>query len=126
MTRRNMTTPLPPVSQSEWERVQRLAAVAGLAGCALFIIVGLLLHLSGGITSPLQFLLSYLVAYNFWLGVALGCLVILMLQYVTGGGWGFAIRRVLESGTRTLHVMAILFIPIPVGIALPALSTWTE
>jgi hypothetical protein len=56
------------------------------------------------------------VAYNFWLGIALGSLVILMLQYVTGGAWGFAIRRILESGTRTLLLLAVLFIPILVGM----------
>jgi hypothetical protein len=112
------------VTQAEWDRVQRLALIAAVAGCAGFVVLGLLLHLLGGITSPLQFFLSYLVAYNFWLGVALGCLVILMLQYVTGGAWGFTIRRVAESGTRTLLLLALLFIPLLFG--LHALYEWAQ
>ena len=38
-----------------------------------------------------------------------------MLQHLTGGGWGFVIRRVLEAATRTLPLMAILFMPIILG-----------
>jgi hypothetical protein len=103
------------VSQSEWDRWQHRAAIVAVSGCAAFVVIGLLLYFLGGLRGPLQFFLSYLVAYNFWLGVALGSLVVLMLQYVTGGAWGFAIRRVLESGTRTLLLLAVLFIPILVG-----------
>ena len=33
---------------------------------------------------------SYLIAYLFWLGIALGCLPILMLHHLVGGAWGFA------------------------------------
>lgn len=119
-----MTTPLPTVSQAEWDRVQRMAVIAALAGGAGFIVLGLLFSSLGALTSPVQFFLSYLVAYNFWLGIALGSLVILMLQYVTGGGWGFAVRRVLESGTRTLLLLAILFIPILLGLHF--VYVWTE
>src|SRR5262245_28360438 len=119
-----VTTPLPTVSQAEWDRVQRMAVIAALAGGAGFIVLGLLFSSLGALTSPVQFFLSYLVAYNFWLGIALGSLVILMLQYVTGGGWGFAVRRVLESGTRTLLLLAILFIPILLGLHF--VYVWTE
>jgi len=110
-----VTTMLPPVSQAEWDRWQRSAAVAAVAGCATFACVGFFLYFLGGVNSWLQFFLSYLVAYNFWLEVALGSLVLLMLQYVTGGAWGFVIRRVLESGTRTLLLLAVLFVPILLG-----------
>ena len=44
-----------------------------------------------------QFFHSYLVAYMFWAGIALGSLALLMLQHLTGGGWGLVIRRVLEA-----------------------------
>src|SRR5439155_4888538 len=50
--------------------------------------------------------------------------VILMLQYVTGGGWGFAIRRITESGARTLVLLALLFIPILLGVHW--LYLWTQ
>jgi len=38
-----------------------------------------------------------------------------MLQHLTGGGWGFVIRRVLEAATRTLPLILILFVPIVLG-----------
>jgi hypothetical protein len=69
----------------------------------------------GNIDSPRQFFLSYLVAYNFWLAIALGSLVILMLQFVSGGMWGYIIRRVLEAGVVTLIPLAVLFLPILFG-----------
>jgi hypothetical protein len=110
-----VATILPQVSQTEWSRWQRWSAVVAVSGCTAFAVIGLLLYFMGGLRGPVQFFVSYLVAYNFWLEVALGSLVILMLQYVTGGAWGFAIRRLLESGTRTLLLLAVLFIPILFG-----------
>ena len=38
----------------------------------------------------------------------------LMLQYVTGGKWGLLLRRPLEAMTRTLPLVAVMFIPIVV------------
>ena len=35
-----------------------------------------------------------------------------MIQHLTGGAWGLVARRVLEAATRTLPLMALLFIPI--------------
>ena len=62
-----------------------------------------------------QFFQAYLIGWTFWTGIAVGSLALLMLQHLTGGGWGFVIRRVLEAATRTLPIMAILFIPIILG-----------
>jgi len=90
------------------ERFQRPALVAGaaaLAACAI-----------GGFFQPEQFFRSYLFAFLFWAGVALGCLAVTMLHHVTGGAWGLAIRRPLESGTRTLSLVAVLFLPIAFGL----------
>jgi hypothetical protein len=62
-----------------------------------------------------QFFPAYLIGWTFWTGISVGSLALLMLQHMTGGGWGFVIRRVLEAATRTLPVMAILFVPIILG-----------
>jgi len=56
-----------------------------------------------------------LIGWTFWTGIAIGSLALLMLQHLTGGGWGLVIRRVLEAATRTLPFMAILFLPIILG-----------
>jgi len=70
---------------------------------------------AGAFIDRKQFLQAYLVGWTFWTGIAIGSLALLMLQHLTGGGWGFVIRRVLEAATRTLPIMAILFLPIAVG-----------
>src|SRR5687768_13973055 len=62
-----------------------------------------------------QFFEAYLIGWTFWTGIAVGSLALLLLQHLTGGGWGFVIRRILEASTRTLPVMAVLFIPILLG-----------
>src|SRR5687768_601591 len=62
-----------------------------------------------------QFFEAYLIGWTFWTGIAIGSLALLMLQHLTGGGWGFVIRRILEASTRTLPAMAVLFIPILLG-----------
>jgi hypothetical protein len=77
---------------------------------------GLALCAVAGVFSRDQFFRSYLVAYLFWLGVALGCLAIVMLYHLTGGRWGAVIRRLLESGMRTIPVMALLVVPLIPGI----------
>jgi hypothetical protein len=89
-------------------RLQRNAMVAG--GIAL------LLCIFGAIKSPQVFFPSYLMAYLLVLGLALGSLGLLMLQHLTGGHWGIVIRRPLESATRTLPLLAVLFLPIVFGM----------
>ena len=74
--------------------------------------LGLLGAAAGFFIAPDQFFRSYLLAFVFWVGLTLGSLVILMIHHVGGGDWGFAIRRLLEAGTRTLPLMFILVIPI--------------
>jgi len=78
-------------------------------------VVFLLLLGVGAIINRPQFFHSYLVGYLFWAGIALGSLALLMLQHLTGGHWGLVIRRVLEAATRTLPLVAVLFLPIIIG-----------
>src|SRR5262249_16356797 len=59
---------------------------------------------------------AYLFAYVFFTGLSLGCLAVVMLHHSTGGAWGIPIRRMLESGTRTLPLIAVLFLPVALGM----------
>jgi hypothetical protein len=81
------------------------AGISGLLACAV-----------GWFTSPERFFQSYLVGFLFWSGVALGCLAVLMLQHITGGRWGAVIRRIMESGSRTLPLVALKFVPLLFGL----------
>jgi hypothetical protein len=85
------------------------AAIVGVIGLAL-LAAGFFL------VSPNQFYRSYVWSYLFILGLGLGPMAWLMLQYVTGGAWGVMIRRPAEAATRTIPLLLLLFIPIVIGI----------
>jgi hypothetical protein len=59
---------------------------------------------------------SYLFAYLFWLGFALGSMAIVALHNLTGGNWGVLVRRPAEAAAMTLPLMFVLFIPILLGL----------
>ncbi len=54
------------------------------------------------------YLLGYMISFSF----AGGGLVLLMLQYVSGGKWGLLLRRPLEAMSRTIWVVGLMFVPI--------------
>lgn len=89
-------------------RLQRPAFIVGVAALALCAIE---LFLNRG-----QFFRSYLVGYFFWLEVALGSMGVLMVHHLLGGTWGVLIRRIAEAAMMTLPLMAVLFIPIALGV----------
>src|SRR5579883_471068 len=84
----------------------------------------LVISIIGAIFSPQQFFRSYLMGYLFWIGLALGSMALVMVQHLTGGAWGVVTRRTLESAMLTLPSLAILFIPILVGV--PDLYSWSH
>ena len=79
---------------------------------------------AGALANPDQFFRSYLLAFVFWNGLTIGSLAVLMLQYLTGGAWGIAIRRELEAATRTLPLMVLAFLPVLFGAH--RLYEWTH
>lgn len=90
------------------------AAVVAILGGSAALGVGAVAALTG--RSPAALLQSYLLAYVFWLGIALGCLGLLMLHYVVGGRWGVPIRRLLEAGVGTLPLLLVLLVPLLLGL----------
>ncbi len=106
-----MSTGSPSITTPEnWARLQRYSIIAAGCGLAVFFVFAVT-PLAG--PHPLtQSLVSYFVAVNFWLAFPLGCQVLLMTQYLTGGAWGVLLRPILEVGSRTLWLLALLFIPV--------------
>jgi hypothetical protein len=93
---------------SQLNRVQKYSLIIGALSLALCVV--------GAFFNWEQFFRSYLLAYIFWIGIALGCLAILMMYYLVGGLWGVVIRRLLEAGTRTFPLMVLLFVPLVFGL----------
>jgi hypothetical protein len=96
-------------ARAQFDRVQRIALSSGA--------IGLVLSSAFAIRNSAQFFRSYLFAYVFWLAIPMGCMAILMLHHLTGGWWGYPIRRLLEAGTRTFVWMAVLFVPVLLGMS---------
>lgn len=90
----------PPVIKSLQMKALIVAAIAGV------------ISLIVAFTNPAVFFRGYLVSYMDWLGVALGSLAILMINYMTGGGWGTSVRGILMASARCWPLMAALFVPI--------------
>src|SRR5208282_1604743 len=83
------------------------------------LVIGVLFAVGAGALSvihPDEFYRAYLLGFMCWLGVALGSMAILMIRHLTGGGWGMVIRRIQGAAMRTLPLLAILFIPVALGV----------
>ena len=101
---------------ARFEGLRRKALIAGG--------VGIVVSALGSRRDPTIFFRSYLLAFIFWVAFPLGALAVLMLHSLTGGGWGFLIRRVLEACTRTMWLLAVLYIPLLLGMRY--LYMWTR
>jgi len=87
-------------------------------------VVALVLLLIGAFINHVEFFQAYLIGFAFWTGISVGSLALLMLQHLTGGGWGFVIRRILEASTRTIPLVVALFVPVIIGSH--SLYEWTH
>jgi len=94
----------PPVVGKLAQRALVVGLVFGVA--AVFL----------AITRPDEFYRAYLLGFLCWLGVALGSMAIIMIRHLTGGGWGVVVRRIMGAAMRTLPLLAVLFIPIILGM----------
>jgi hypothetical protein len=93
-------------------------------GMLIVGVLGLATSIPALMGKPEMFYRSYLLAFVFWNGLAVGSLAVLMLQYLTGGAWGIAIRRPLEAAARTLPLCALFFVPVIFGMH--RLYEWTH
>ncbi len=87
-------------------RLGRLGLGLGAVALVIFAIAA---WLGGGGVALYR---AWLVGWVFWLSISLGCLALLMIQHLTGGGWGLVTRRVLEAGVNVLPLMLVLGVPL--------------
>ena len=107
---------ITPALRGDLSRAQSIALIIGVVFSALTIFEFFL--------DPTQFFRAYMVGFLCVLGLGLGSLACLMLQYMTGGAWGMVIRRQLEAGARTMPVVTLLFVPLLFGIH--SLYEWAD
>jgi len=90
---------------------RKVAFVGGLAAACLA--VGYLVDDTPG---KRQFFFSYLWGYTWALSIALGALFWNLIHHITAAGWSVGLRRIYENIHRAIPVLAVLFIPIALGI----------
>jgi hypothetical protein len=106
-----MSAATPHLDLTAPEVTRKIAQRSLVIGVIFAVISGVLAFIH-----PQEFYRAYLLGFMCWLGVALGSMAILMIRHLTGGGWGTVIRRILGAAMRTLPLLAVLFIPIVLGI----------
>ncbi|HEY1663556.1 MAG TPA: hypothetical protein VGI03_14155 [Verrucomicrobiae bacterium] len=100
-------------------RLERLQQISVIAGTFFLVLSGI-----GLAVEKHEFFIAWLFAFVFWISLSLGCLLVAMIHYLTGGCWGNPTRRFFEAGYMTLPLMALFFIPILFG--LPELYPWAR
>ncbi|HEY2779727.1 MAG TPA: hypothetical protein VGI90_03060 [Steroidobacteraceae bacterium] len=84
--------------------------------------VGIVASALGWIFVPDIFAHAWLAAMTAWLGWPLGSMGLILIHALTGGRWGFAIRRPLAAGVATLPLLLPALLP--VLILAPRLYPW--
>ncbi|AKU90248.1 hypothetical protein [Vulgatibacter incomptus] len=93
-------------------RLQRRFVLA----CCLMIGVGLVGLLLGVWLDPRRFFFSYLAGWSFYVSTAIGGLLLLMIGHAARARWFAGMRRLGEYTASTLPAMAVLAIPIFLGM----------
>ncbi|HVI92435.1 MAG TPA: hypothetical protein VM753_00435 [Anaeromyxobacter sp.] len=99
------------VPREPWEGGRRFmsrAAATAVAGLALTAV--------GGVYDPRRALYAYLVAFVYWIGIAIGALILLGSFHASNARWPVVVRRFVETAAATLPLFVVLFIPILLGM----------
>ncbi len=102
--------PLPDANLPRFAGGRRLMLGSALAGAA-----GLLLTLLGGLASPREALLAYLIAFVYWLGLSLGAVSLVLANHAAGARWNVTVRRIGESAGAVAPLFLLLFLPLLLG-----------
>ncbi len=94
-----------------WTGGRRLLSASAIVAAA-----GLGLTLAGGLADARRALYAYLVAFVYWLGLALGALILLGAFHAARSKWPVVLRRFLETVPASLPLFAVLFVPIALGM----------
>ena len=83
-------------------------------GAAVLGTAGLLI---GAAVDRAQLFLAYLVAYAYVASIAVGALIFLMIGHAMRAGWPVAVRRLTETITAVMPLLAVLFVPLLFGLS---------
>ena len=96
------------------EPAERAASTASLANKFLMAgLAGLVLTAIGLVVGdPRGVALSYVVGLSYWVAIAVGMLLLIIIHHLTDAGWSTVIRRQFEHGTSAFFWLGLLFLPL--------------
>lgn len=101
---------LPDANLPPFEGGRSLMLGGAAAGAA-----GLVLTLIGGFIAPKAALYSYLIAFDYWLGLSLGTLALVMGHNAAGARWNVVVRRLGETMAAAVPLFIVLLVPLLLG-----------
>ncbi|HYO07923.1 MAG TPA: hypothetical protein VER17_03050 [Tepidisphaeraceae bacterium] len=93
--------------------VYNIAKIAGFVGIIGGVAMGYMLD-----PGFRRFYFAYLVAFTFFLSIALGALGFVLLQYLTRAGWSVNVRRAAECLGATMPILFALSAPVLLSVLL--------
>lgn len=96
------------ITNSNAIKVERIALIIGLIGIA----IALLGFKQGWDDGNVRPIMSWLIAFGFWLSVAVGMLFLTQIWYVFHARWPVIIRRQCEHFMAAFPYLLVLFLPL--------------
>ncbi|GIV57607.1 MAG: membrane protein [Rhodothermaceae bacterium] len=112
-----LTWLVDPLQPTDAEKAFRFSGdarwwmVPTLIGAALLVV-----SLVGWAVDAHQFYFSYLVGWTFCVSVALGALFFVVIQHLTKARWSVVVRRIPEALVWAFPILALLSVPILIGM----------
>jgi hypothetical protein len=92
----------------KWAVIGAIIGVIGFTGSYM---------VASGTEGGMDYLLqTYLVSFAFFLSISLGALFFVLIDHLTRAGWSVVVRRIAEALAMNVWLMAVLIIPIVLGI----------
>ncbi len=106
----SLTPPPAPVASK--------ALVVGIAGLAVTL-VGFFLS-----SDKNAFALSYLTGITFWIAIAIGMLLLVMIHHIFDASWSVILRRQFEHAISAFWPLALLFSPLVIASLMHPGAIW--
>lgn len=104
-------TDTPQLDSGVADKAFKIAGAVGVVG----ILASVGLAFSGD-EAKHQFFFSWLTAFMFCLTIGLGSLFFIIIHHLTRATWSASTRRIAENVAINLPLMALMFIPVAIGL----------
>lgn len=112
----------PETLTVDFSPVRLVSLIVLLIGAIAFAVLGVI-NLGISDSGMRDFFTTYLVGFVFWASLPFGAIGMMSLAYLTTASWGVILRRHFQAATRTMPVLALLFVPIAISVVIAGAGT---